>query len=254
MSLTAVPLNVQATESEVIITQEGQFECYKVTFEGCGHYVPIDYITEAGIDFSDNWKTLTHGSYSNNPSGVAIAFWRIGNYADIILDEPVAMVGFYYSSRADTIFEAFDEQNNLVGMTSGPSNAPFGYFNWDPLSVSVDVNSIKWIRIYSEHNRCAIDDLKVCRVSLTAGDLLEDITINIETQDIDEGTSNSLISKVNNAMESLDKGQNGAAVNKLNALINELEAQSDKKLSKENTDAIISMALLATDIIKGNTL
>ena len=103
-------------------------------------------------------------------------------------------------------------------------------------------------------NRIAIDDLKICRITCTGGVFPEDIIAHIEALDIDDGFSNSMISKLDNAIEALEKDQGGAAVNKLGALMNELEAQSGKKISEEDADALINMALLAIENIEGNIL
>lgn len=53
---------------------------------------------------------------------------------------------------------------------------------------------------------------------------------------------NSLVSKIENALKSLNKGRENAAIGQLEAFINQVEAQSGKKISEETAALLISYA------------
>ena len=62
--------------------------------------------------------------------------------------------------------------------------------------------------------------------------------------------NNSLISKLENAIESINMNNTGAAINKLEAFINEVEAKKGKVLTEEEADALISAAQWIIDNIE----
>ncbi|NQV33756.1 MAG: hypothetical protein HQ515_13770 [Phycisphaeraceae bacterium] len=55
--------------------------------------------------------------------------------------------------------------------------------------------------------------------------------------DLPAGIENSLVSKLENAINSLETGQDNAAINKLEAFINQVKAQRDKKQNLTNEQA-----------------
>ena len=57
-----------------------------------------------------------------------------------------------------------------------------------------------------------------------------------------KGIKNSLVSKLENVIKQLDKGNNNTAINKLNAFINEVNAQSGKKISTSDANLLIAYA------------
>jgi hypothetical protein len=65
--------------------------------------------------------------------------------------------------------------------------------------------------------------------------------------DLPKGIENSLVSKLEAAIDSLNRGQDKAARNQLNAFINLVEAQRGKQISDTDADALITAAL---DIIE----
>jgi len=67
--------------------------------------------------------------------------------------------------------------------------------------------------------------------------------------DLPAGIENSLVSKLENAIDSMRKGQTKAAVNKLEAFINQVEAQRGKKITEEEADALIAAAQWLIDNI-----
>jgi photosystem II stability/assembly factor-like uncharacterized protein len=80
----------------------------------------------------------------------------------------------------------------------------------------------------------------------------EDLISDLEDLNLPKGYENSLVSKLENALKSLEKGNDEAAINQLNAFINAVEAQRSKKLTVEEADALITMALWIIDNISGN--
>ncbi len=79
-------------------------------------------------------------------------------------------------------------------------------------------------------------------VETTPIEAIQDLITNIENLELPTGTENSLISKLESAINSLENGQENAAVNKLNAFINQVEAQRGKKISEKDADMLIEYA------------
>jgi hypothetical protein len=75
---------------------------------------------------------------------------------------------------------------------------------------------------------------------------------SIEELDLPQGTENSLISKLESAIDSLEDGQDNAAVNKLEAFMNQVEAQRGKKLTEEEADKLIADVQAIIDNVQGN--
>ena len=81
------------------------------------------------------------------------------------------------------------------------------------------------------------------------------LTSLVESGVIPESFSNSLFAKVSNAEKSLDKDVICSAVNGLNALINEINAQTGKKISTDAATEIINYATSLSDyLISSNEL
>lgn len=75
-----------------------------------------------------------------------------------------------------------------------------------------------------------------------AEELTQELIGAVEDLNLSRGMENSLISKLEAVIKSLDRGRNNAAVNQLGAFINQVEAQSGKKLSDEEADGLIEAA------------
>jgi hypothetical protein len=82
----------------------------------------------------------------------------------------------------------------------------------------------------------------VAKIGASPAEQLADLEILIPTFGLPPGTENSLLAKVRAAADSLAHGNTTAACNQLNALINEAQAQSGKKLTQEQAKAIIDAA------------
>jgi len=66
----------------------------------------------------------------------------------------------------------------------------------------------------------------------------------IESLDLPKGIENSLLSKLDNAQKSFDKGNTNAGIKQLEAFINEVEAQSGKKISESDAQFLQDFAAL----------
>lgn len=70
-------------------------------------------------------------------------------------------------------------------------------------------------------------------------DFLIDIVKNMTLQ---KGLKNSLVVKLEGAQEAIESEQQDVAINKLNAFINEVEAQSGKKLTEQQASSLVRNA------------
>jgi hypothetical protein len=75
---------------------------------------------------------------------------------------------------------------------------------------------------------------------------------DIQEEGLPEGSENSLLAKLNAALESLDNGDDQEAMNILNAFINAVEAQRGKKLTDAQATALIAAAQEILDTITGS--
>lgn len=263
MVFAAMPMNVTAeNEFEVIITQEGPYECTKVTFEGGGHVEPLLDIPEAGMDFTGQyeegvnyWLTATSGQYWNNPSPPTIAAIWGGNYADVVFDEPVSRVDFFYGSLYGINLEAYNSNNDLIGSTTGQGNFDWKYrvfLKWDPISIDVGENNIKYIRLHGRWGGTLIDDLKTYRILPTPENLIEIMVNDIEDMGLENGIETSLVMKLGNAIKSLEKDNYGAAINQLEAFINEVYAQNGNKIPTTTANEWVQDAQTIKESILGS--
>ena len=83
----------------------------------------------------------------------------------------------------------------------------------------------------------------------TPAEATEDLVSEVEALDLPHGTENSLVSKLQAAIDSLDRGQENAAANQLSAFINQVEAQRGKKISDAEADALIAAAQAIIDAL-----
>jgi hypothetical protein len=71
----------------------------------------------------------------------------------------------------------------------------------------------------------------------------------IESLGLPNGLENALISKIENAMNSIANGNETAAANKLNAFINQVNAKRGSPLTNDQADALIAIAQAMIDAI-----
>lgn len=72
--------------------------------------------------------------------------------------------------------------------------------------------------------------------------LQSSVEVYVASGQIAQQMRNPLVSKLQNAANSLANGQTNAAINQLNAFINQVQAQRGKKISEAATDDLISQA------------
>jgi hypothetical protein len=78
---------------------------------------------------------------------------------------------------------------------------------------------------------------------------IEDLFDDLQIMNLPEGTENSLLSKLDTALDCLGNGNDNAARNILNAFINSVSAQSGKKLTVAQADELITAAQDILDTI-----
>jgi hypothetical protein len=244
---------VAASEIEVIITQEGDRECALVTFEGIPDWTPVGDIPGTDINMPDGWFVLSEGNPCINvPSPVNVAFWMTGNSANILFNEPICAVSFYYGSVVDVTLVAYDEVGNLITSTTGSGNYDGGLIDeWDPIGVDVGENIITRAVIHGGTLLTYIDDLKVCRI-VAPEIVIQNLIDDIENMDLNAGNVNSFLSKLDNILMLLENGNDNVAINLLEALINAVEAQRGNKLTNEEADALITAAQNIINYINEN--
>ncbi|MFC1891671.1 PKD domain-containing protein [Thermodesulfobacteriota bacterium] len=84
---------------------------------------------------------------------------------------------------------------------------------------------------------------------LTPAEATQEFIYDIEDLNLNGGTENSLVSKLESAIDSVEKGQDNAAINKLNAFINSVEAQRGKKITDYEADVLIAKAQRIIDAL-----
>lgn len=145
--------------------------CYLVTFEGGGHLNQIypetgGLVPGTPIRFAPNWLTVTSGFYANNPSVPTIALF-LGNTAQVIFEQPVARVSFYYASLSPVSIEAFGVTGTLLTSSAGPANFDddSGFTVWDELGVNLGIDQIWSLRVTGQSGATGIDDFMACQES-----------------------------------------------------------------------------------------
>lgn len=236
---------------QAITTLNDGIECRMTTFEGGGQFqeihLELNWLIEGSGMHFPGWRTLTSGSYANNPSPVTIAILTAASH-EVTFDQPVSAVSFYYASVPDVTLRAFDAAGTLVASVTGSSNVQptSPYFSvWELLGVAVDDDIITRVTVAGSQFATAIDDMTACRSVATAADLLIALISNVIALDLRHGISTSLDAKLDAVMWALDDvnaNNDVAAVNSLNAFINAVRAQAGNAISLADADALIAAA------------
>ena len=79
--------------------------------------------------------------------------------------------------------------------------------------------------------------------------MTDTLIADVQGLNVDQGTKNSLLAKLNSAKSSLQKGNTQAAEGQLNAFINEVSAQKGKKIPVADADRLIAEAQAIIAII-----
>lgn len=86
-------------------------------------------------------------------------------------------------------------------------------------------------------------------IVLAPQEAIEQLILQVIDLDLPHGIENSLVSKLDAAINSLDRGRENAAKNQLNAFINQVEDQRGSKISEEDADALIAAVQLVIDLL-----
>ncbi len=71
---------------------------------------------------------------------------------------------------------------------------------------------------------------------------LDYLIYSVKNMPLQQGLKNSLVVKLEGAQEAIESEQQDVAINKLNAFINEVEAQSGKKLTEQQASSLVRNA------------
>jgi hypothetical protein len=103
--------------------------------------------------------------------------------------------------------------------------------------------------MYSWTVQLRIDDVELYG-AMYAAVKTQQLIDKIVALELPAGIENSLVSKLENAINSIQKAQEKAAANKLEAFINEVEAQRGKKIPEADADALIALAQAIIEILE----
>ena len=80
------------------------------------------------------------------------------------------------------------------------------------------------------------------RLSESASDQIEDLIELVRSFDLPSGFERSLIAKLESALDALDEDDTATACDSLSAFINEVQAQSGRKIPEAQADQLINQA------------
>lgn len=112
------------------------------------------------------------------------------------------------------------------------------------------------LKVYHKTLNVFLDSDNVQIIEISKEDipaLLEDLISNVEDMNLQQGIDNSLDAKLSaalDALESMNADKRNDAVNKLYALINEVEAQIEKKITNQQADHLMLEAQRIIDLIQ----
>ncbi len=218
MTITAICCcQSAAADYEVIVTQEETRDVVMTTFEGGGQNAYInpenDYLIPGTLMYFPHWKTFNQPAvgYTNNPSGAVVAFWVEDDSANVIFDEPVSGISFYYAAYWDINLDAYDDSDTIVGAATGLSNiqpAPVHFSKWDLLELDVGENIITRLQITSGAYYTLIDDFSYWITTvIPPADVVEDTIEDLEELTIPDGAPTWVDGQLENAIEFLEDAQ-----------------------------------------------
>jgi hypothetical protein len=247
-AVVAPALSFGYVSPEITTTVEGTRVCRTLTFEGAPHYLPINpegggVVPGSNMAFSPNWRTLSRGAYANNPSGVTIAVWLQDAAAEVLFDEPVSSVEFYYSSYVPVGLSLYDADGQLVASGIAQPNVSRGFVVWDPWSVEVGENRVVRAVVSGVANRTAIDDMKNCiplSLDVAVGLSLEAITALAENGALPPAVVRHLEGSLENAVAAAQRGNPTASTRMLQAFVRQIEAMvRSRRLTAEEAAGIL---------------
>lgn len=188
--------------------------------------------------------SFSAGHQSYNRQGNYFFSWAVRD-GDVI-QHPIANAG---PDRTVIIGE-------LVSFDGSPSSDPDGdivSYDWDfgdgyvgagqMIDYYYGVAGGYLVTLTVTDNDGATGEATLVVTVLTHEEAIENLIIYIDELDLHKGTTNSLASKLESVLESIAEGSDQEAQNQLNAFINQVEAQSGKKISEEDAAILIEYAL-----------
>lgn len=116
-------------------------------------------------------------------------------------------------------------------------------------TLTPDVTGVYAVELVVNDGSADSDPDEVVITAITPQDALADLIDQIEDLNLKKGTENALVSKLNNAIQSLDRGNDEAALGQLQAFINQVNAQRGKALSEAEADTLIAQAQRLIDAV-----
>jgi len=242
---------------EIIEFTDGDLSCTMTTFEGGGHFdiLPdLPGMTFAPTVFpsgsADTWRTITSGGYSNNPSPPT-ALTATGPPQiiprDVLFDEPVSKISFFHTSPVvDLTVNVYDINDNLLESNTYPATPDFSVFDF--ITIDVGGNEISRAEFLILSLQHAIDDFTYCiGPDVPTFDSLREQILSL---DLPDGLTNALVSKVDAAEQQFENGNNDAAANILDAFINQVEAQTGKKIDVADAAELVVVGSKVKEVIK----
>ena len=156
----------------------------------------------------------------------------------ILPNDELKFYGFLFDpGRADT---------HIIQWILGDGNITFGNLTQTHAYAEPGTYNVTF-RAWDDDGGIGWHTIAIEVISVTSA--VETIIEDVEDIELLPGTENSLISKLEGAIESLKKENNNSAANKINAFINEIEALSGKKITQEEADELITIAKSILDSI-----
>jgi hypothetical protein len=116
-------------------------------------------------------------------------------------------------------------------------------------SVAIDGDRVVVGSYFDDDDGIDSDSAYVYRLTISPDTAIQNVISDIEDMDLPDAMESSLIPKLQGALASLEKGNNKTAMNKINALINEIEAQSGKKIPVDVAENLIIKGYLINEAI-----
>lgn len=154
-------------------------------------------------------------------------------------------IGSSLVSKFDNFFANFDLENNTAAL-----NQLDAFMNEVSSQrgekISEDVANALIVRAQTLHNIMTGEQSAVEKIVELKGLIAE----YLDNEEIEANTAARLVSKLDNCSASLDKEDNTAAANQLNAFINEVSAQSGKKIAEGAAEGLIGTAKALLEMIQ----
>jgi len=198
--------------------------------------------------------------------------WVWGNSAEIIQDHILLHYPFEIGDEGDSL--EIQRTHTVVLLESGDKilklPGPDGSNNWYLSAKEFEAGRIVVSQIGHSVYQCYVDPQQIpepgeppvlreeqlfvnCLFWVGTDiqiELCAVLIIQVRGLDLPTGIENSLVSKLENAIDSIQKGQTNAAVNELEGFINEVEAQRGKKISEADADELIVAAQYIIAVIE----